>query len=147
MRNTFSTANSLGADAEAAEASRSSEDADGAAWRSGSDRGDVAEEGEAGWGEGAEEAGSSDPGSTCVARSTPMTEGIVAASSETSSAPDDCMAGEPTSASGERERSPPAAAFSESVRVSHDGEGGSSGASSSSGSKNSSSEDTSDSSS
>ena len=52
-----------------------------------------------------------------------MTEGIVAASSETSSAPDDCLAGEPKSASGERERSPPAAAFSESVRVSHDGEG------------------------
>ena len=31
-----------------------------------------------------------------------MTEGIVAASSETSSAPDDCLAGEPKSASGER---------------------------------------------
>ena len=56
MRNTFSTANSLGADAEApADASRSSEDADGR--RGGPGRtGVVAEEGEAGWGEGAEEA-------------------------------------------------------------------------------------------
>ena len=52
MRNTFSTANSLGADRGGGGCVEVGEDADGVAWRSGSDRGVVAEEGEAGWGEG-----------------------------------------------------------------------------------------------